>query len=215
MVAVYALANLAYLYALPPAELVTSNSTAYPDALPVATRVASTFLGSGGEKFISVAFVVSGLGSLNAGILTAARVPFAMSHDGLFLSSAARLGKASRAPVWAIAMQAVWACVLALSGTFDQLTDLAVFALWWFYGLTAASVFVLRRKMPDAERPYRTVGYPVLPGLFIICAAWLVLNTLRTNPWGSAAGLVLISLGLPLYFYFRRKRDSLATNQHE
>jgi APA family basic amino acid/polyamine antiporter len=205
VITVYVLINLAYVYALPLVEIVTSNSTAYSEALPVATKAARTFLGSSGERFVSVAFVVSGLGSLNAGILTAARVPFAMSSDGLFFSKAANLGRRSHAPVWAIFLQSGWACILALSGTFDQLTDLAVFALWVFFGLNAAAVFVLRRKMPEATRPYRTSGYPILPGIFVVCAGWLVINTLYTNPWGSGAGLLLISLGLPLYLYFRHE----------
>ncbi|HWX41672.1 MAG TPA: amino acid permease [Blastocatellia bacterium] len=213
VIAVYVLVNLAYVYALPLVEVLTSNSTAHSDALPVATKAARTFLGSAGEKFISVAFVISGLGSLNAGILTAARVPFAMSRDGLFFSKAANLGPRSHAPVWAIIIQAGWACMLALSGTFDQLTDLAVFSLWMFFGLTAASVFVLRRKIPEAARPYRTIGYPILPGIFVACAAWLVINTLYTNPWGSCAGLLLISLGLPFYLYFSHESTRMDTNR--
>src|SRR5262249_2804349 len=128
---------------------------------------------------------------------------------GLFLSRAARLGEASRAPVWAIAIQAVWACILALSGTFDQLTAFSGFAFWLFYWVTAASGFLRRRKMSPSVRPYPSRGYPVLPGLLGMWAGWLVVNTIYTNPWRSAAGLALISLGLPLYFYFRRKRDSL------
>jgi APA family basic amino acid/polyamine antiporter len=213
VISVYVLVNLAYVYALPLVELLTSNSTAYSEALPVATKAARTFLGSAGEKFISVAFVISGLGSLNAGILTAARVPFAMSRDGLFFSKAGSLGGRSRAPVWAIIIQAGWACILALSGTFDQLTDLAVFSLWMFFGLTAAAVFVLRRKMPGAERPHRAIGYPVLPAVFVVCAAWLVINTLCTNPLGSGAGLLLIALGLPLYFYFTKGSTRMCTNE--
>jgi APA family basic amino acid/polyamine antiporter len=140
---------------------------------------------------------------LNGGILTAARVPFAMARDGLFFSRIGVLSQRSRVPVWAIGIQAVWASVLALSGTFDQLTDFAVFGLWLFFGLTTTAVFVLRRKLPQAARPYRTLGYPVLPFVFIVVACWLISNTLQTKPEGSLVGLGLIALGLPLYFYFR------------
>ena len=95
--------------------------------------------------------------------------------------------------------------MLALSGTFDQLTDYVVFALWIFYGLIASSVFVLRRKRPTANRPYRTFGYPILPLLFVLVAAWLVLNTLVHRPVESLTGLVLIGVGWPVHLLFRRR----------
>ena len=202
----YLLVSAAYVYALPVEQIVTANSTAFPTALPVATRAAQTFLGALGSKFIALVFVLSTIGSLNAGILTAARVPFAMARDGLFFSRLSVISKDRLAPVWAIGMQGIWASVLALSGTFDQLTDFAVFALWLFFALTTAAVFVLRRKMPLAPRPYRAIGYPVLPLAFILVAVWLVTNTLITNPAGAGAGLALIALGLPLYFYFSRRQ---------
>jgi APA family basic amino acid/polyamine antiporter len=203
---VYLLANLSYFYALPVGEIVTSNSTAHPDALPVATKAAQTFLGSTGTAFISVAFIISTLGALNGIILSNARIPFAMARDGLFFSKLGEVNKAGRVPAWATVAQGAWASVLALSGTFDQLTTYSIFALWVFFGVTAASVFVLRRKMPDAERPYRTLGYPVVPLLFILVAVWLVVNTIMTSPVESAAGLALIALGIPVYFYFKRQR---------
>jgi APA family basic amino acid/polyamine antiporter len=133
-----------------------------------------------------------------------------MARDGLFFSRLSHLSTGSRVPVWAIATQALWASVLALSGTFDQLTDFAVFALWLFFALTTAAVFVLRRKMPDALRPYRTIGYPLLPLVFLLVAGWLIANTLQTNPVGSGVGLGLIALGLPLYFYFHRRQSHVA-----
>ena len=106
----------------------------------------------------------------------------------------------------ALLIQAVWACVLALSGTFDQLTDYVIFASWIFYGLVTSSVFVLRRKMPEAERPYRTIGYPLVPLVFVVVAGWLVINSLFTRPVEAFVGLGLIALGLPVYFYFRRQK---------
>jgi APA family basic amino acid/polyamine antiporter len=199
---VYLLVSAAYVYALPVAQIITSNSTIYPTALPVATKAVETFLGAPGAKFLSIIFILSTVGSLNGGILTAARVPFAMARDGLFFSKLGAINQRSRAPIWAIAAQALWASVLAVSGTFDQLTDFAVFALWLFFAFTTGAVFVLRRKMPLAQRPYRTIGYPILPLAFILVAVWLIVNTLQTNPRGSVTGLGLIALGLPLYFYF-------------
>ena len=206
---VYLLVSAAYVYALPAEQIISSNSTAHPTALPVATKAVQTFLGLRGSKFISIIFIVSTIGALNGGILTAARVPYAMARDGLFFAALGNVSQKSRVPLWAIAMQALWACVLVLSGTFDQLTDFAVFALWLFFALTTAAVFILRRKMPDAPRPYRTIGYPVLPLLFILVAVWLVINTLLTNPGSAIAGLILIALGLPLYYYFRRRSQGL------
>jgi APA family basic amino acid/polyamine antiporter len=208
---VYLLANLSYFYALPISEVLTSNSTAHPDALPVATKAAQTFLGPVGTAFISVAFIISTLGALNGIILSNSRIPFAMARDGLFFPKLGEVNKAGRVPAWAIVAQGAWASVLALSGTFDQLTTYSIFALWLFFGVTAASVFVLRRKMPDAPRPYRTLGYPFVPFVFILVAAWLVVNTIMTSPVESAAGLALIALGVPVYLYFRRRRPITST----
>ena len=204
---IYLLTNLSYFYALPIVDVVTSNSTAHRDALPVAAKAAQTFLGPVGTAFISVAFVISTIGALNGVILTNARIPFAMARDGLFFKRLGEVSEGGRVPVWAIVFQGAWASVLALSGTFDQITTYSIFALWLFFGVTASSVFVLRSKMPDAPRPYRTLGYPVVPFLFILVAAWLVINTILTSPVESAAGLALIALGLPVYFYFKQSRS--------
>jgi basic amino acid/polyamine antiporter, APA family len=204
---IYCLANLAYFYALPFGEIATSNSTAHPNALPAASKAAQSFLGESGGRFVALAFVVSALGALNGSILSNARVPYAMARDGVFFASHARLSNTTRVPVMAIMIQSVWSCVLALSGTYDQLTDCLLFASWIFYGLCASSVFVLRRKSPDKERPYKTLGYPVMPIIFVLVATWLVINTLVNKPVESVTGIVLIALGLPLYFYFRTRRE--------
>ena len=206
VMAIYCLANLAYFYALPWGEVVTSNSTRFRDALPVATRAAQTFLGEWGGRVVSLAFILSTLGALNGSVLANARVPFAMARDGVFFATMARLSPASRVPVWSIGVQAVWSCLLALSGTYDQLTDCVIFASWIFYGLVTSSVFVLRRQLPDLARPYRTLGYPLVPLVFVATAAWLVINTLAHRPVESAAGLALVGGGLPFYFYFQRQR---------
>ncbi|HKX26503.1 MAG TPA: amino acid permease [Blastocatellia bacterium] len=212
VILIYCLANLAYFYALPLKEVVTSNSTAFRNELPVAAKAAVTVFGEAGGKIVSIAFILSALGALNGSLLTGARVPFAMARDGLFFSKIGELSEGTRVPVYSIMVQAVWGSVLAISGTFDQLTDYVVFALWIFYGLVTSSVFMLRRKMPDVPRPYKTLGYPVMPFLFILIALWLVINTLINRPVESVAGLVLIGAGLPLYFYYRiqRRRAAIA-----
>lgn len=207
VLATYMLANFAYFYALPLTEIATANSTAHPAALPVAAKAAQTFLGPSGAAFISIAFVISTLGALNGCIMGQARIPFAMARTRLFFQRLGKVSPKSKAPVWAIIAQSAWGCVLALSGTFDQITTYVIFALWLFFGVTVGAVFVLRRTMPDAERPYKTLGYPLVPILFILAAIWLVINSIVTSPVESLIGLVLIALGLPVYFFFRRRRS--------
>jgi len=206
VITIYLVANLAYFYSLPFSEVATSNSTSYRDALPVATKAVRTFLGPFGEKLVSVAFILSALGAVNGLILSSARVPFAMARDGMFFSRMSMLNN-SHVPVWSILIQAIWASVLAISGSYDQVSDCVIFASWIFYGMTATAVLVLRVKMPLAVRPYRTPGYPLVPIAFVALAAWLVVNTLITRPIESAAGLVLIALGLPVFIYYRCRRQ--------
>jgi APA family basic amino acid/polyamine antiporter len=203
VIGVYLITNLAYFYALPFGEILTSNSTAYRDALPVAAKAAQTFF-SYGAKLVSIAFIIAVIGTLNGMILMNARVPFAMARDGLFFRQLGDVNLTTGVPVTAIWVQAVWASVLALSGTFDQITTSAIFAMWIFFALVGSSLFVLRRKLPAAPRRYRTPGYPVVPIVFILVAVWLVINSLTAYPVESAAGLFLIALGLPFFFFFRR-----------
>jgi APA family basic amino acid/polyamine antiporter len=203
VIGVYLVTNVAYFYALPFSEVVTSNSTAYRDALPVAAKAAQTFFPYG-AKLVSAAFIIAVIGTLNGIILMNARVPFAMARDGLFFRQLGDLSPTSGVPVTAIWVQGIWASVLALSGTFDQITTSVIFALWLFFGLVASSLFVLRRKLPAAPRRYRTPGYPVVPMLFVLVSVWLVINSLSAYPVESGAGLFLIALGLPFFFFFRR-----------
>jgi basic amino acid/polyamine antiporter, APA family len=202
VILVYLVTNLAFFYALPFSEILTANSTAYRDALPVAAKAAQTFWRYGAQ-IVSLAFIISAIGALNGITLMNARVPFAMARDGLFFGGLAKLGETTNVPANAIWFQGIWACVIALSGTFDQITTSVIFAVWVFTALVGTSLFVLRRKLPAAPRRYRTPGYPVVPALFILVALWLVINTLTASPVESAAGLFLIALGLPFFFYFR------------
>jgi APA family basic amino acid/polyamine antiporter len=202
VILVYLVTNLAFFYALPFSEILTANSTAYRDALPVAAKAAQTFWRYGAQ-IVSLAFMISAIGALNGITLMNARVPFAMARDGLFFGGLAKLGETTNVPANAIWFQGIWACVIALSGTFDQITTSVIFAVWVFTALVGTSLFVLRRKLPAAPRRYRTPGYPVVPALFILVALWLVINTLTASPVESAAGLFLIALGLPFFFYFR------------
>ncbi len=206
VLALYLLANLAYFWALPFDEIFTANSTIHRDALPVAAKAAGTFLGPRGPAIMSVLFMLSVIGALNAVILSTARIPFTMAHDRMMPARLGKVNESTRVPVWAIGAISVWGSILALSGTFDQLTDMTIFASWVFYALAASAVFVLRKRFPDAPRPYRTWGYPVVPAIFLLTAAWLIVNSLQTSPVEAVMGIVLILLGLPVFFYYQRAR---------
>ncbi|MCP9495422.1 MAG: amino acid permease [Pyrinomonadaceae bacterium MAG19_C2-C3] len=195
----YVLANVAYFYVLTPDEIAS-----IPAASSVASQVAERFLGATAVGFMAAALLASTFGTLHTSILTGARVPYAMSRDGLFFQSLARLSQRARVPVGALILQGVWASVLALSGSYDALTDYVIFASWIFYGLATASVFIFRTRLPDAERPYKTWGYPVVPVLFLLVTAALLINTLLTTPRQALTGLALIALGLPVYWYWTR-----------
>jgi APA family basic amino acid/polyamine antiporter len=155
--------------------------------------------GNGGVLFISVLILISTLGCTNASILTGARPYYAMARQGLFFRGAGRLNGHS-VPSRSLLWQGIWASILVLSGTFDQLTDMLIFAVYIFYGATTVGVFVLRKRMPDAHRPYKTWGYPVVPALFILFCLGLFLNTIITRPREAGIGLSLILLGIPVYF---------------
>ena len=207
---IYALANIAFFYALPMSEILSSNSSANPHALPVATKAAMTFMGTSGVSILSAGFVFSALGAMNGSILTAARVPFAMAQDGLFFKRLSDVSEKARVPVISILVQAAVASMLALSGTFDQLTDYVVFASWIFYAMVTSVVFVLRIKQPHLPRSYRAFGYPILPAIFIFLGFLLLANTLQTNPQSSLIGLGFILSGIPCFYLFKRRKNMAA-----
>jgi basic amino acid/polyamine antiporter, APA family len=197
--ALYLFVNVAYFYVLTPEEIAN-----IPKASSVATEVARQFMGAIAVSLIAAAMLTSSFGTLHTSILTGARVPYAMSRDRLFFQSLSRISPRTHIPTGALLVQGLWSSLLTLSGSFDALTDYAVFGLWIFYGLTTASVFIFRRRMPDAERPYRAWGYPIVPILFLIVTLWLLGNTLWATPRQAITGLVLIALGLPVYWYWSR-----------
>jgi APA family basic amino acid/polyamine antiporter len=203
---IYGLTNVAYFYALPLSEILTSNSSDFPDALPVATKAAMAFLGSSGVTILSAAFVFSALGAMNGSILTGARVPYAMAIDGLFFKRLGDLHSKSLVPVAAVMTQACVAIMLALSGTFDQLTDYVVFSAWIFYAMVTGVVFKLRKTRPDLKRDYKTFGYPVLPAVFIVVGILLLINTVYTSPVSTMIGLGFIISGVPVFYYFKNTR---------
>jgi APA family basic amino acid/polyamine antiporter len=195
----YIFVNFAYFYVLSPTEVANVSA-----ASSVATEVARRFLGPLAISLIAAALLSSTFGTLHTSILTGARVPYAMAQDRLFFRSLSKVSSRTHVPIGALIAQAIWACILTLSGSFDALTDYAIFGLWIFYALVTASVFVFRKRMPDAERPYRTWGYPVVPILFLIVAGMLLVNTVLTTPRQALTGVGLIALGLPVYWYWAR-----------
>ncbi len=202
----YGLANLSYFYAMPFDGVLASYSKTNPEALPVATRAAEAAFGKIAVGLLSVAFVFSALGSMNGSILTGARIPFAMARDNLFFKQLGEVSHASRTPVPAVVAQGLVSALLAMSGTFDQLTDYVVFSSWIFYALVTASLFVFRKRMPEAVRPYRTPLYPYMPIVFLIVSTLLLINTLITAPRESGIGLAFILAGIPFYYWFKKRK---------
>ena len=205
VVILYLLVNASFFYSLTLPEIASANSRLHPDALPVATIAAQKILGSVGIPLLSIAFVISALGAMNGSILTSARIPFAMSRDGLFFKNLSTINNKTNVPVKAILTQTIIACLLALSGTFDQLTDYVVVSSWIFYALTTAILFKWRKENPQDKNIYRAPFYPVLPALFIGASLLLIANSMMRNPKEAFIGLGIILSGLPLYYYFSTK----------
>ncbi|MCY7351024.1 MAG: amino acid permease [Cytophagaceae bacterium] len=200
IIALYLLVNTTYLSLLSIPALEEINQAGNKIAAVEAVR---SFWGYGGSVFISVLILVTTLGCTNATILVSCRPYFAMAREGLFFPKVGKLN-AAQAPVNSLIYQGVWACLLVLSGTFDQLTDMIIFAVFIYYGATTLGVFILRRRMPDAPRPYKVWGYPIVPAVVILFCAALFVNTIFTRPREAAIGVVLMLTGVPLYLWFTR-----------
>jgi APA family basic amino acid/polyamine antiporter len=206
VLATYALVNLGYFHALPFSEVATSSSDAYPDAPAVAARVATQFLGGPAQAVLAIAMTISAISAMNGSMLTGARVPYAVARDGLAPAPLGRLSGGANVPAISVMVQGVLSCILAFSGSFDQLTDAVVFASWLFYALNAGSVLLLRRREPLRDRPFRVPGFPVVPVVFIGLAILLLVNTIWTTPGPSALGLVMTALGALVYAVFLRNK---------
>jgi basic amino acid/polyamine antiporter, APA family len=200
---IYAAINLAYFYALPFAEVASSNSPAHPDAPSVAAKVAATLLGPLAGGALAFAMTLSALSAMHGSILTGSRVPFALARDRLAPGGLARLNGAA-VPARAVVLLCTVAAALALLGNFEQLTNGVVFASWIFYALNAGSVVLLRWRRPELARPYRVPGFPVVPLLFTALSGLLLVNTIVSSPADFALGLGLMALSLPAFFLTRR-----------
>jgi APA family basic amino acid/polyamine antiporter len=201
----YLLANVAWFYGVTFADVVSSNSTAYPDAQPVATKAVLPFLGQTGIAFISFAFVLSAIGAMNGSILTSARVPSTMAADGNFPALFARINPSTGTPVFSLIIQGMSASILAASGTFDQLTDYVVFSSWLWYAIAAYGLFKFRTQ-DRGFQGYQIKWFPLVPALFIVSSIWLMLQAIWSNPQACATGVVIIATGIPVYLYRGRNR---------
>jgi basic amino acid/polyamine antiporter, APA family len=195
-IAIYMMANLAYLRVLSIGEIAASDH--------VGATVAERVLGSGGGTLVAAIILLSIIGTLNGCFLTSPRVYFAQARDGLFFSRFGEIHPRFQTPAFSIVAQAVWAVALLLSGTYETLAEYAMFGLWIFYGLMVLGVILLRIRRPELPRPYRMWGYPATPVLFLMVTTYFLGNTLLTRPGPSLAGLALIASGVPVYFFWRR-----------
>jgi APA family basic amino acid/polyamine antiporter len=196
----YLFVNVSYFHVLTPTAIAS-----VPASSSVAAEVVGRLLGAVAVTLMAAAMMTSSFGALHASILATARIPYALAKDGLIVKSLAHVSPRTHVPIRALVVQCFWACIVALSGEYDTLTDYAIFALTLFYALVAGSIFIYRRREPNTERPYRTWGYPVVPILFLIVSVSLIIQTIVNTPRQSAIGLGLILLGVPAYWLLDRR----------
>jgi len=205
---VYVLVSLAYMYVLP-IDIMAKSPL-------VASEAAAVVMGTAGGTIIAILIVVSTFGTTSVNLFTNSRVIFAMAETKTFFKMAAKVHPKFRTPGNSIIILGVWSCLLVLSGSFDILADMFIFMGWVFYGLVITGLFILRKKMPLAERPYKAWGYPIVPIIFVLFTVIYIATTLysdisnyvsgKSPIINSVFGLLLTATGIPLYFYFRRKK---------
>jgi len=199
VIGIYLLVNAAYFHVLSAPEVGNSPR--------VASEMMRRILGGPGASLVAIAAMISMFAAINGSILTGSRVPYAAARDGYFFRPMARVDPQYRTPRVSIGVLGVWSALLVFTGGFQQLFTYVIFASWIFYGMTTAAVIVLRKKRPDLPRPYRTVGYPFVPILFVLVAILLVYWTFKDSPRESVMASSLILLGLPFYFYWKSRRN--------
>lgn len=205
LMALYLVTNVAYVAALGPAGAAATDS--------IAADAVTALLGPAAGNLIAVVILVAMFSAANGLTLTAPRVFYAMSRDGVFFRALAEIHPRFGTPALAIASGAAWSILLALTGTFEQLLTYVIFAGWIFYGLGALSIFVYRRRRPDAPRPFRVPGYPFTPAIFVLAAAAIVVNTLLTQPVQALLGLGVVALGAPAYYVWKIRRTRSETRE--
>lgn len=201
----YVLVTVSYFYVLSPTQIAS-----VPTSSSVGTEVLHRFLGPAAVTTLACMLMLSAFSSQQTSALAGARIPYAMARDGLYFRRMAQLSPNTRSPVNAVLTQAGLATVFALSGTFDSLTDAAMIGAWLFYGLAASTVFVFRRTAPQMARPYRCPGYPILPALFLLAAAGVIVNSFVATPRTALLAAAVMLLGLPFYAYWSRSGEQVA-----
>ena len=209
VIALYIACNFVYLTALPMqgtagGETIFARGITHATEDRVATAILTQRFGSTGGFLMAAAIMISSFGCMNGLILSGARVYYAMAKDGLFFRNVAKLHPKYKTPAVSLMVQMVWTCVLCISGSYGQLLDYIIFAVLVFYILTIVGLFVLRRTRPDAVRPYKAVGYPVLPIIYIVMALFIDVVLLRYKPQYTWPGLIVVLLGIPVYFAWSR-----------
>ena len=204
IIGAYALVNFTYLYVLPMDDVIAIAKSKNQIA---AIEVIRHFAGGLGATVISCLIVLTTFGCTNATILMPPRIYQVMAEDGVFFKGADRIHPETNTPNVALWIQCLWACLLVLSGSFDQLTDMLIFVAFFFYGATAAGVFIMRVREPNAERPYKVWGYPVVPAIFVLFCITLIIITCFSNPREAGMGLVLTLSGVPFYYYWNKQKS--------
>jgi APA family basic amino acid/polyamine antiporter len=202
VIAIYLAANFAYFRVLPAAGVAAHDR--------VASEMMRQILGPNGAGAVSIAAMISILAALNGSILSGSRVPFAMARDRLFFRRVAHVHPHYRTPSSSILVLSAWSALLVLSSRYDQLYTYVIFASVILYGMATAAVIVMRYKRPEMPRPYHTIGYPFVPAIFVLAIASLIVSTLVKSPRESLMGIVLILIGLPFYYYWKRQRQNIA-----
>lgn len=202
----YVAVHVAYFYILDPTAIASVSKDS-----SVAMVVVSKFFGGDiaslatgvAVAIFTVGLMLSSLGTLHTSILSASRIPYAMAKDGMMIQTFEKLS-VNAVPINGVIFQGVWASVLALSGSFDTLTDYVIFGSWIFYGLITSSIFIYRRKHPELARPYKAFGYPVVPVVFLFVTGWLLISTMINTPVQSFTGIALIIIGVPIYYLLNK-----------
>jgi APA family basic amino acid/polyamine antiporter len=211
---IYIACNWAYYRALPffgsPSGGLMAQGIQYAAEDRVATAAVQVMLGGKGAGLMAAAIMISTFGCTNGMVMAGARVYYAMAKDGLFFRSVGKIHAKYHTPAISLIVQATWASILTLTGTYNELLDYVIFAVMIFYILTIAGIFRLRRTRPDAPRPYRAWGYPILPLLYIAFASFVELALLTHKPLRSFAGLSIVAIGIPVYYFWRRSATKIA-----
>ena len=199
---IYICTNIVYLKVLPLAAIASAPEDR------VGTLAAQSLMGPWGLTFINLAILVATFGCANGMILAGSRVYYAMAADGLFFKKVAQISPRKRTPVFSLIIQAIWTSILVLSGTYSELLDYVIFAALLFYVLTVCGLFVLRKKRPDLDRPYKAFGYPVLPAIYVLLGSLVMLDLLWVKPRFTWPGLIIVLTGVPVYFFWKARKST-------